>query len=166
MTPLRFLPVMDPSGAAEVEALARTIWPEHYIPLIGETQVDYMLDRLQGAAAILDQVQHGTAYYLLQDPQGDSLGYLALQALEGSLYLSKLYIRKEDRGKGYASQALGFLKARAREKGITRIFLRVHKRNPSVAIYQKMGFRITGPLVTEIGDGFVMDDHRMELDLR
>lgn len=154
---------MDPSGATEVETLARTIWPEHYIPIIGEPQVDYMLDRFQGATAILDQIQQGTAYYLLQDSHENSLGYLAIQAMEGSLYLSKLYIRKEERGKGYASQTMGFLKSRAREKGISRIFLRVHKNNPSVAIYQKMGFRITGPLVTEIGDGYVMDDHRMEL---
>lgn len=162
MSTLRFLPVMDPPGAAEVEALARIIWPEHYAPIIGEAQVDYMLERFQGAAAILDQIQQGTAYYLLQDSLQNSLGYLALQSLDGFLYLNKLYILKEERGKGYASRTMEFLKERAREKGISRIFLRVHKRNPSVAIYQKLGFWITGPLVTEIGEGFVMDDYRME----
>lgn len=162
--PLRFLPVTDPSGAAEVESLARSIWPPHYIPIIGEEQVDYMLTKFQTASAILAQIGEGQRYFLLQIADRN-LGYLAFQPQDGMLYLSKLYLLSEERGKGIASQALEFLKTQTRALGLARIFLRVHKRNPAVAIYQKLGFRITGPLVTEIGEGFIMDDHRMELVL-
>jgi ribosomal protein S18 acetylase RimI-like enzyme len=164
MTPLRFLPVMDPSGAAEVESLARSIWPSHYVPIIGEEQVDYMLTKLQSASAVLIQIGEGQRYFLLQS-EDRNLGYLAFQPQEGMVYLSKLYLLPEERGKGVASQALEFLKAQTRALGLSHIFLRVHKRNPSVGIYEKLGFRITGPLVTEIGEGFVMDDYRMELAL-
>lgn len=164
MEPLRFIPVMDPDGASQVEALAREIWPPHYTPIIGEEQVDYMLAKLQSAQAILAQIGEGQRYFLLQI--GDhSLGYLAFQPQDGMLYLSKLYLLPKERGKGAAYQALEFLKTRARTSGLKTIFLRVHKRNPSVAIYEKLGFRITGPLVTQIGEGFIMDDYRMELAL-
>ena len=164
MTTLRFLPVFDPDGAAQVEALAHAIWPSHYVPIIGEAQVDYMLAKLQSAPAILFQIGEGQRYFLLQKTDRN-IGYLAFQPLDGSFYLSKLYLLPGERGKGAAYQALEFLKGQARTLGLTRIFLRVHKRNPSVAIYEKLGFRITGPLVTEIGEGFIMDDYRMELAL-
>ena len=123
-----------------------------------------MLTKLQGASAILSQIGEGQNYFLLQE-EDRSLGYLSFQPLDGMLYLSNLSLLQKEGGKGVPPQALEFAKTRARALGLKGIFLRVHKRNPSVAIYEKLGFRITGPLVTEIGEGFVMDDHRMELAL-
>ena len=32
----------------------------------------------------------------------------------------------------------------------------------TIAAYERMGFRITGEVLTEIGGGFVMDDYAME----
>ncbi len=44
--------------------------------------------------------------------------------------------------------------------------LTANKRNdPAIEAYRHHGFRIRGPIVTDIGGGFVMDDHRMELDI-
>lgn len=67
------------------------------------------------------------------------------------------------RGKGFARAALEFVKTLARSRDLGRITLTVHKQNPSVKVYQALGFKILEPVVTDIGGGFVMDDYRMGL---
>ena len=39
--------------------LADIIWKEHYIPIIGIPQVDYMLKKFQSAKAIKEQISDG-----------------------------------------------------------------------------------------------------------
>ncbi|NCA83730.1 MAG: GNAT family N-acetyltransferase, partial [Opitutae bacterium] len=41
---------------AAVAALAREIWTQHYVPIIGAAQVEYMLEKFQSAEAIARQL--------------------------------------------------------------------------------------------------------------
>lgn len=165
MSSLRFLSVTDEASAKRVEALARAIWPEHYTPIIGKAQVDYMLATFQTASAVLGQARQGALYYLIQSPEGRDIGYLSTQPQKGELFLSKLYLLKAERGKGYGNQVLDFLKEMAQARHLPLITLTVNKRNPTVDLYEKMGFRVRDSVVKDIGQGFVMDDYRMELSL-
>jgi ribosomal protein S18 acetylase RimI-like enzyme len=56
-----------------------------------------------------------------------------------------------------------FVKETAQAQNLNQITLTVHKQNPSVRAYQKMGFQIAEPVVTDIGGGFVMDDFKMKM---
>ena len=50
-----------------------------------------------------------------------------------------------------------------RDNGLSMIYLTVNKQNlSSIAVYEKLGFVRARELVTEIGNGFVMDDYVME----
>ena len=151
-----------PESAGEIESLARAIWTGFYTPLIGAVQVAYMLEKFQSKAAILSQLKEGILYFLIREREGKNIGYLALVPKAGELFLSKFYMMEENRGKGCGRQALEWMRGFAREKGFPKISLLVNKRNPSVRIYQKIGFQITASPVTDIGGGFVMDDYRME----
>ena len=145
--------------------LADTIWREHYIPIIGEAQVDYMLHHFQSSEAISEQVASGMDYYVITSgtiPRG----YLAIEKRGEELFLSKIYILKEYRGQGFGKAAMQFIGQQARNLRCSRIALTVNKNNSkSIQAYQKMGFRTEQPLVTDIGGGFVMDDYRMVRDL-
>jgi ribosomal protein S18 acetylase RimI-like enzyme len=55
-----------------------------------------------------------------------------------------------------------FIEQLACQRGFTRVWLTVNKGNPSVKVYERLGFRIAKDLVMDIGNGFVMDDYRME----
>jgi len=165
MSPIHFPAVATPPQFKEVEALAFPIWREHYTPIIGAAQVEYMLEKFQSAQAVEKQVREGALYFLIQVPEGENTGFLSVVPRPGELFLSKLYVLKTHRGKGYARQALEFIQGLAKERGLQRITLTVHKQNPSVKAYQAMGFRILEPVVTDIGNGFVMDDYRMGLNL-
>jgi ribosomal protein S18 acetylase RimI-like enzyme len=97
--------------------------------------------------------------------EGENIGYLSFVVRPSELFLSKLYLLKTYRGQGWARAALEFAKLLARGKQLNRVTLTVHKQNPSVKVYQALGFEILEPILTDIGEGFVMDDYRMGLTL-
>ncbi len=147
-----------------VERLAREIWSEHYTPIIGKDQVEYMLDKFQSRKAISGQIENGFLYYAVR--RGDDyIGYLGVLPKRdtGELCISKIYIRSEERGKGYGKKAMEFIDDVARRESLDRMTLTVNKDNAgSIKAYRRMGFRIVDSIVQDIGGGFVMDDYRME----
>ncbi len=45
----------------------------------------------------------------------------------------------------------------------TTVWLTVHKGNAdTLAAYEKLGFTLAGEIVIDIGNGYVMDDYRLE----
>ena len=146
--------------------LAQKIWTEHFTVIIGAEQVDYMLDKFQSEDAITDQIQNkGYVYYLIEENK-QAIGYCAIVQEEDALFLSKLYIQKTMRGKGFARKTIDFFKTIALERKLGKIWLTVNRNNTGpIAIYEKLGFVNTGPTVQDIGGGFIMDDYKMELKL-
>lgn len=152
--------VASPAQIAAVAELAREIWTAHYTPLIGAAQVEYMLAKFQSAEAIARQIAaEGYEYY-----QAPGAGYLALvpDREKNRVLLSKIYVRADRRGAGLGRALAAFAEQRAAELGGRELWLTVNKHNTgSIAFYERMGFRKTDPVVTDIGGGFVMDDWRL-----
>lgn len=163
-TPVQFEPVTTPEQLAVVADLAREIWYEYYVSLIGRAQVDYMVSKFQSTAAMAQQLREGYEYFLAQK-DGKSIGYCALQAEPQSLFLSKLYLLRDARGAGTGRVCMEFIEQLARRRGLKLLWLTVNKGNPAVKAYERLGFRIAADLVMDIGGGFVMDDFRMEKSL-
>lgn len=147
--------------AVSISGLARAIWTEHYTPIIGAMQVEYMLANIQSADKIFERMESGEEYYMAY-LYSRLIGYMAIKAEPDRIFLSKLYIEKDFRGRGIASQFINLVIDKARELGKEFISLTVNKNNlTSISIYKKMGFEIEGELVTDIGGGYVMDDYVM-----
>jgi len=144
----------------EVVALARETWSQHYTPIIGAAQVEYMLEKFQSAEAITWQIaSEGYEYYWVPDA-----GYCALvpDAAKKSVLLSKIYVLEQRRGEGLGRAMVEFAEQRCAELGCRELWLTVNRHNAgSIAFYERMGFRKTNALVTDIGGGFAMDDWRM-----
>lgn len=147
-------------------ALADEIWHEWFPSILSAEQIDYMVDKFQSVRAMTEQIENGYTYYILR--KGDTrIGYTAIRTDgDGRLFLSKIYIKKEYRGNGYAREVFNFLKEYCREHNLHAIWLTVNKHNDSsIAVYKKSGFRIIGEDVTDIGNGYVMDDYFFQLDI-
>ncbi|WP_088340213.1 GNAT family N-acetyltransferase [Robiginitalea sediminis] len=158
-------PAQDNVAFQTIARLADRIWREHYIPIIGKPQVDYMLEKYQSVPAIAAQVAGGMGYYLVR-ADGEPAGYLAFEKREGHLFLSKIYVAQEFRGKGLGRHAMDFVRARAAAWGCSHIALTVNKDNTeSIRAYLRMGFEQGPGTITDIGDGFIMDDYLMTLTL-
>lgn len=153
----------DVKGIKEMSAMATAILREHYDPIIGKEQNDYMLDMFQSVEAVTEQLSHGYNYYFAKS-DGANAGFLAYYPREGALYLSKLYLYKDQRGKGFSRVMLEFLKEKAKELGLNRIELNVNRNNPSVKIYEKLGFTVAWEEKNDIGNGFYMDDYVYALE--
>jgi GNAT superfamily N-acetyltransferase len=165
--PLNFVPVTTPEQLAVVAALAHEIWYEHYVPLIGRPQVDYMVAKFQNAPAMQAQIEQGYEYFLVQRPDAadkvSDIGYCAIQEQPGRvMFLSKFYLHHAARGSGTGRRCMEFIEGLARRRELSLLWLTVNKGNPAVQAYQRLGFRIAADLVMDIGGGFVMDDYRME----
>ena len=145
-----------------IESLAREIWTEHYIPIIGREQVDYMLARYQSKQAVKEQIVSGTLYFLVEEGHA-FIGYIAVHPRGDELFLSKIYLQSSRRARGFGKKAVQFVETLARERGVRKIALTVNKNNTgAIRAYEKIGFRNVGSLVQDIGGGFVMDDYAME----
>lgn len=157
--------VTDKDMIEVVADLAAEIWTEHYTPIIGSGQVEYMLDKFQSCHAITKQIDEGFLYYLIEDG-GQYVGYFAVEPKEGLLFLSKIYVRASQRGKGLGRDAFDFIEETAVKMGLKKIALTVNKNNSvTIDIYLRLGFVNKGPIVTDIGNGFVMDDFLLEKEV-
>ena len=148
----------------DVAGLAREIWTQHYVPIIGQQQVDYMLEKFQSEVAIAEQIATGYEYYVISH-EAERQGYMAIvpDVDNGTAMLSKIYVRAGCRGLGLGQIMLAFAEATCNERGISRLWLTVNKHNlDTLTWYLRRGFSNQGPIVQDIGGGFIMDDFRLE----
>lgn len=159
----QLIPVTTPAQVADVARMARVVWNEYYVALIGQAQVDYMVAKFQTAEAMQSQIDAGYEYFQIQQ-RGENIGYAAIRhdAADARVFISKLYVLAAHRKSGAGRQVLGIIETLARERGATHLWLTVNKGNPSVRAYERLGFNIAESLVMDIGGGYVMDDYRME----
>ncbi len=149
-----------------VEKLACEIWNQHFIPIIGKAQVDYMLDKFQSKKGLSEQIKKGCLYFLIKTDD-NYIGYLSVLPKKNELFLSKLYIKSSERGKKIGKKAIEFVENLAEKKGLHRITLTVNKYNTNtIKAYEKMGFTNISSIVQDIGNGFIMDDYKMEKMLK
>lgn len=146
----------------ELSRIASAVVKEHFDPLIGAAQNDYMISKFQSVEAISEQFAHGYRYYWVLE-NGDKAGFFAFYPKEGKMYLSKFYVLGTYRGHHLAKEMFAYIIAETRKEGLPAIFLNVNRGNSDViAIYEHLGFRIIREEKNDIGQGFFMDDYVME----
>lgn len=162
-TALTFLPVYTDEEIEQVAALADIIWNECYGELLTEGQIRYMVDTIQSATPIRNQIQNDGYQYYIFNIGDEAAGYLSLQPRDGKLFLSKIYLKKEYRGKGYSQKMFDFVHNAAAEKSCSAVWLTVNRgNNRAIGAYRKMGYATIREQVADIGNGYVMDDYVME----
>jgi ribosomal protein S18 acetylase RimI-like enzyme len=157
-------------SSEQIELLARLadeIWHEHFPGIITYEQVDYMVEKFQSAPAITKQIAEGGYTYNLIYSGGVLSGYTGYVKEESKLFLSKLYVKKEMRGRSIASEAFDLLEGICRENGLRAVYLTVNKNNQTtIDIYKHKGFFVREEKCADIGNGMVMDDYVMEKIIR
>lgn len=153
----------DREGIAEMSAVASAIVREHYDPILGVEQNDYMLEKFQSPGAIAEQLDRGYEYYFVGD-KSHRLGFAAFYPRGDAMYLSKLYLYKDERGKGYSRLILDFVRDKAARAGLSAVELNVNRFNPSIAVYEHLGMRRVRAEKNDIGGGWYMDDYVYRLD--
>ena len=156
------------SGFAGHFRTGRLIWRACYPGIISNAQIDYMLTRMYSLDVLRDEIHSQGIHYncLLMD--GKLVGFASYgpTSAPGVMKLHKLYLLPELHGRGLGSRLLQHVENEVRAGGGRRLILSVNKRNAkAIAAYQRNGFVIADSVVTDIGNGFVMDDYIMAKDL-
>lgn len=140
--------------------MAYESWHSAYDALLGADQVDYMLQKFQSAPAMRMQAEkQNYTYYLVMSGE-KKIGYCALQEQGRDLFLSKVYLQEEERGKGLGQKILAFVLGEAERRGARHVYLTVNKNNArAIRAYEKFGFVREGEECTAIGGGYYMDDY-------
>lgn len=165
MDGLRIIPVTNIELVYSVSAVADDIWHEHFTPIIGEAQVDYMLEKFLSPDALVEQINSGYEYFLFSY-EYTFAGFAGIHEKDGSLFLSKLYVHKDFRGKGISSYMLQKFVEICKMRNLNKIWLTCNRHNANtLAIYEHLGFKIVREEATDIGNGFVMDDYILEYEI-
>ena len=102
--------ITDPeSGEVKIlGTLAFEIWHEHFVSILSEEQIEYMVEKFQSEPAMRAQLENQGYLYYLAYEDGKPAAYAAIvpNPEEESIFLSKLYVKKEHRGKGFARQLM------------------------------------------------------------
>jgi GNAT superfamily N-acetyltransferase len=102
--------------------------------------------------------------YALVESAGMPAGYLAWEFVpnDRSIFLHKLYLKDELQGRGAGAASIRWLEQQAKDQGAGCIRLRVNRNNHrAIRAYLRAGFTFAHDLCSDIGGGFVMDDHVM-----
>lgn len=158
---LSFGEITDDRMLATLAELANEIWHEFFPDLLSSEQIDYMVEKFQSFEAMKKQISDEGYRYFLVMYNNEPKGYFGVcKKADGSFFLSKLYLKKEMRGKGIASLMFKQVKRLAKEAGCELIWLTVNKGNAhAINVYKKFGMRIIREEQTDIGNGFIMDDY-------
>ncbi|MGM9681670.1 MAG: GNAT family N-acetyltransferase [Eubacteriales bacterium] len=147
----------------QLSELAFEIQSEYYAPITGEEQTQYILKTFQSPDAIKAQIEDEKYIYYLLCEDSQPFGYIGIQPQGRCLFLSKFYIKKEMRRRGYGREALDFLVDLCREQRMDTIWLTVNRHNTdAIEIYKKLGFAVVRDLKRDIGEGYFADDYVMK----
>lgn len=164
-----FRPV-SPGEVPELAELAHEIWFEYWPPRIGQAQTAYMVDLFQSEDAISRAMAEDAYEYWFiveRDSSGTEriVGYTGghVEPQTNRFFISKIYMRKSERGRGLGKAVVRFYNDLCLERGLRAMYLTVNKGNElAIHTYDVTGFKTIEKAVTDIGGGFVMDDYIME----
>lgn len=158
----------DRAMLARLSALAHIIWHEHYVPIIGRAQVEYMLAAGYSVDTLLEAQADGTCFTLAVLDGADS-GYAGLtrDTCDPDIaWLDKLYVHADARGCGLGRALVAHAAQQATAMGARELWLRVNRHNAgSIAAYEQLGFTVDRADIKDIGHGYVMDDYLMHANL-
>lgn len=144
---------------------AKEVFTDYYLDLLGIEQCNYMTELFLSESAIRKLMDKGAVFRLLYEDD-KIIGFTEYIKEENRVFLSKLYLDKNYRHKGYGRILFDDCVRYTKDNNLDKIYLTVNKYNtPSFEIYKHLGFKVIDSVVSDIGNGYVMDDYVMELSL-
>ena len=169
-----------------IRRIAHTTWPPTFKDIMSGAQLDYMLHMMYRQEALEEQVATGHQFLLLLEGQRGNqnanpnphylkaksttfkpVGFASYQLdyLPDTTKLHKIYLLPSSQGKGFGRVLINKVQSIARNAGQGKLRLDVNYQNKARGMYERLGFVNVGRFDTDIGNGYLMEDYQMELEL-
>ena len=151
-----------------IQNIAGKTWRTSFVSVISSGQIEYMLEKMYATDVLRWQMSDGNHKYILIEEEEQVAGFASyeLDANEDNhARLHKIFVLPELQRSGAGSLLLDEVTARAKEKKNEGLLLSVNRQNPAVDYYLKKGFEIVEEDDIDIGQGYMMKDYVMFLNL-
>ncbi len=157
---LKLLKVLNETEINTVAQLAHRIWNNYYPEIIGQEQVNYMLQKFYDIEALEQQIKSGQSFYLIEN-QHNTIGFVSVSKKEeGLMFIHKFYVDSNQQNQGIGFKVFEMIKSMHPQLGFE---LTVNRQNmKAINFYFKIGFKIKEVADFDIGNGFVMNDFVMK----
>ncbi len=148
--------------------LTNKIWPIAYSEILSKAQLDFMIEKfytIESLQNLMEEKKH--VFYLAQAENDEYVGFVSyeINAEPSKTKIHKIYVLPKTQGKGLGKQFIELVQKIAQENNQNALFLNVNKNNKAQFFYKKLGFTIRKEEVIDIGNGYVMDDYVMEINV-
>jgi ribosomal protein S18 acetylase RimI-like enzyme len=147
-----------------IRDITAEVWPPTYVPIIGEQQVAYMIGLFYAPEELKKQMSSGHRFIICYS-DGLPVGFASWSEIATRIFkLHKIYILTGQQGKGIGKAMIAHVVSEIRKEAATALRLNVNRYNSSaIAFYERMGFAHYLDEDIDIGNGFFMNDHVLEL---
>lgn len=149
-----------------IRQMAYETWPIAYADILSPKQLNYMLELMYNHNTLAEQMQTGHQFFIAAK-DNSNIGFAGCSATEttGVFKLHKLYVlpiaQKTGAGKALLKAVIQYVTA----AGGKQLKLQVNRHNKAKHFYEYLGFSILYEQAFDIGEGYVMDDYVMGIDL-
>jgi diamine N-acetyltransferase len=148
-----------------IRELVYKVWPQTYVSILSQEQIDYMLDKMYSSRSLQKQMDAGSHFVLVYGGN-EPVGFAAyFEKTPLVVKLDKIYILLSQQGRGTGRFVIDHIIDEIKQKGATALQLQVNRYNKAKHFYEKMGFVVIEEKDFDIGQGFFMNDYVMEKKL-
>lgn len=147
-----------------IQSIAQETWPITYGAILSATQLEFMMDMMYSDTSLTQQIQGKQLFYMVTSAN-KTIAFFAIEhhyQNEAVTRIHKIYLLPETQGKGIGKQLIDCIATLASEHDSKKLSLNVNRYNKALHFYQKIGFAIIKEEDIEIGNGYLMEDYRME----
>jgi len=152
----------------KIQSLAKAIWPPTFSNILSPEQIEYMLHMMYSEESLKKQLSEEQHVILLVSENNRDIGYLSYQLNykdKPTTKIHKLYLLPETQGKGYGSKMVDHITSISLKQGQTILSLNVNRFNNAYKFYLTLGFEYIKNEDINIGNGFLMEDSVLELQI-
>lgn len=140
--------------------LAHKIWNFHYPSIIGQKQVDYMLEQMYSTESIKEQIFQKGHIFTAAYSGNVMTGFMSVSKTgESDYFIHKIYVDPKLQNKGIGTALMNHIFGDRKNYSIR---LTVNRQNiQAINFYFRKGFIIEKIIDMDIGGGFIMNDFVM-----
>ena len=148
-----------------IHNLAHKIWPAAYLEILGQEQLDYMLEKTYSLDSLQNQFLVLKHHFIILTENKIPVGFASYSPHEEAAvyHLNKIYVLPGQQGKNLGKQMLTYIVSEIKKTDAASLHLNVNRYNKAIHFYEKQGFKVIRKEDIDIGSGYFMNDYIMEL---